>query len=233
MIAVSLLLGGTGSRFGGPVPKQFYQAGQLPVFAHTAKNILRNLHVDILALTVHPEYLESSLFQEPFSLLQRMFSETTMIAGPGGKERTGSFKASLELLKPHNPSVLLVHDANRPFLYPDFFYNIKVAITRLKEEPGCYVPAIQSVDSMLRADGDSAIEYMNRNTLFRVQTPQVMPFAQAVEAVQAVSPDIAFTDEGSLFIAAGKLVKIFPGDPANLKITYQKEAEKLHELSDW
>jgi 2-C-methyl-D-erythritol 4-phosphate cytidylyltransferase/2-C-methyl-D-erythritol 2,4-cyclodiphosphate synthase len=100
-IAAILVAAGSGSRFGGALPKQFLTLAGKPVIRHAAEALLP--HVMALQPVGNPVLITAALaglgVREPV---------------PGGQSRQASVAAGLEALAAFAPDIVLVHDAARP-----------------------------------------------------------------------------------------------------------------------
>ena len=102
-IAAILVAAGTGSRFGGPSPKQFMTVAGKPVIRHAAEALLP--HVSTLQPVGDAEPIAAALA-----------GLDVLPAVPGGATRQASVSAGLQALAATRPDIVLVHDAARPFL---------------------------------------------------------------------------------------------------------------------
>jgi 2-C-methyl-D-erythritol 4-phosphate cytidylyltransferase/2-C-methyl-D-erythritol 2,4-cyclodiphosphate synthase len=82
------------------------------------------------------------------------------------------------------------------------------------------VPALPIVDSLRRGEGHFTAS-VDREGLWRVQTPQAFRFAPLLAAHRAAPPGA--TDELAIALAAGLQVAITPGDARAFKITQPED----------
>ncbi len=226
MIALLLLLGGTGSRFGSQLPKQFVQYQGKAVFSVTTSALLSSLPLTHVIFAVAPEYLLTEDFQAPFAQLQTSYPNVQFQAVPGGSTRHLSFRAAFAALQGRYPQVekVLVHDANRPFLSNEFLARVGEQLQQLSGDVPCLIPGLTVTDSICRTLRGKVVRYENRDALFRVQTPQLLFVSATAQALQSEAAQLNnWTDEGSFMLAAGHSVVIFEGDVNNVKITYQQD----------
>ncbi len=232
MNALLLLMGGSGSRFGGSTPKQFLELeheGVLrPLFEVTARKLLAALPIDI-AIFVSPKNSAGSAVLNPIlDQLAVDFAGREFKYAAAGATRYGSFLSGMNALgRIKDVQSVMVHDANRPYLSAEYLQRVGDHLANLSPEAPAYIPVIPVVDSIVRIDGDRVVTYENRAELSRVQTPQLLHYDSYNEAVtRALSRGQAamdFTDEGSLCLSLGLAVRTFAGDAANVKITYRED----------
>ena len=155
------------------------------------------------------------------------FDGSTLVLG--GSTRQLSVRAAIETLKELNPNtndLVLVHDAARCLVSPD-------AVRRVVEEArmsGAATLGIPQADSLKRVSKETsyAEETIEREGLWRIQTPQVFEFQHLSRAHDLAG--IEATDDASLVQHIAQ-VKLVPGEDQNFKVTTPWEL-KLLELLD-
>jgi 2-C-methyl-D-erythritol 4-phosphate cytidylyltransferase len=114
---------------------------------------------------------------------------------------------------------LLVHDAARPFV-------TEVVVERGLEAvrpTGACVAGVPARDTIKRVQGQTVVETPPRDQLWVVQTPQVFRRDLVLAALAATDDDA--TDEAGLVERLGGEVRVYQGDPLNLKITTPEDLE--------
>lgn len=231
-----LLLGGTGSRFNSPTPKQFthLQKDSEPLFIRTAKACVQSLPIGRLIFVVNPEYLDKKEFSGPFEKFKAQNDGLELNAIAGGKSRHESFFLGCRhAVATDKTSPLAVHDANRPFILPPFAQSIERAIGELSSEKPCFIPVVAVADSICQVkpvSQNDVARYVPREDLRQIQTPQLLHTPSLIEAMERYEnsggnqnerPE--FTDEGSFMMAMGFPVFTYEGDRANRKITFKED----------
>ncbi len=210
-IAAILVAAGTGTRFGGPTPKQFSLLAGKPVIRHAAEALLP--FVQALQPVGDPELIGPALA-----------GLDVLPAIPGGATRQESVAAGLEALVTQAPDGVLVHDAARPFLPADI---ITALIEALRTHDGA-IPAIPVADTLKRVRNGRITETVPRDGLYRAQTPQAFRY-QLLRALHRTSAPVGITDDAALLEAAGHPVAIVAGHDDNIKLTYPEDAMRLHQ----
>jgi 2-C-methyl-D-erythritol 4-phosphate cytidylyltransferase len=134
----------------------------------------------------------------------------------GGASRSESVALALGHV---DSELVAVHDAARPLATPALFDAV---IAELEGDSGCdaVVAAAPVADTLKRALAGRVIETVPRSELWAVQTPQVFRSAVLLEALDADPETLAgATDDASLVEAAGGVVRVFPWEKPNLKVT--------------
>ena len=223
------LLGGRGSRFGSPTPKQFHQIQKNPkefIFERSALCLLNGVSVSS-ALFLIPEGLESSkraLFDQGLGRLKARFPHLDLYFTEGGSHRHESLERGVHFLKKKGikSKILLIHDANRPFLSDEFLSKVNQEINRIDHKRACSVPVVASADSLVLDEGGQ-LSYLPRKKVYQVQTPQLLLWESLLAAFQKKKENRFWTDEGSFMIDMGFPVFHYQGDVGNRKITHRED----------
>ena len=231
-----LLLGGSGSRFGNNTPKQLLKLPpkfldrladtnhniikDLPIFAITAFQFLKHLKVNHVIFVVNSSILSNQIFTDSISALENRFQITVKIT-EGGETRFDSFRNGCKELP--SEGIALVQDANRPFVTKEMFSKIKITFTKIDQDTPCAIPVIPSTDSLCVIEDGGVSSYLKRETVYRLQTPQLIDVAVTKKLL--AEPRSGFTDEGSFMLAAKQKVIYYEGAEENIKITYASDLE--------
>lgn len=201
-----IVAGGQGVRMGADRPKQFLEIGGKPILRHTIERFKAfDPKVDIIL--VLPEAQKG--WWRDYCRQSGFLDRYTMVAG--GITRFHSVQNALQYVT--GDGVVAVHDGVRPLLSDSLLHRLYEAA----EYHPAVIPAIPVVESVRRVDGETSVP-VSRDGLVLVQTPQLFDACSLKEAYrQPFSP--AFTDDASVYEAAGGKVHIVPGDRINLKIT--------------
>jgi 2-C-methyl-D-erythritol 4-phosphate cytidylyltransferase/2-C-methyl-D-erythritol 2,4-cyclodiphosphate synthase len=145
----------------------------------------------------------------------------------GGAARHDSVLAGLAALRAGPEEVVLIHDAARPFLSPAVAL---CAATAAAEADGA-LPALPVADTLKRAGADGVVHTTPREGLWRAQTPQAFR-RRVIEAAYAAWPaGETPTDDASVVERAGGQVRLTPGDPRLMKLTYPEDFEMAETLA--
>ncbi|MBP5484068.1 MAG: 2-C-methyl-D-erythritol 4-phosphate cytidylyltransferase [Bacteroidales bacterium] len=204
--------GGTGTRMGAAVPKQFLTLDGVPILRRSIEAFLRAVP-DIQVITVLPEahiaYWRQYCLKENFICPQRLVK--------GGFTRFHSVKNALKYV-PGN-AIVAVHDGVRPLVTPA---KIKELFS-MAENASAVIPVMPVTDTLKvldKKDGVfvSAGESIDRSRIFGAQTPQVFQ-ADKLKAAYTLQFDTLFTDDASVAERYGIPLTFAQGERFNLKIT--------------
>lgn len=135
----------------------------------------------------------------------------------GGPSRQASVLAALEALPDDPDSIVMIHDAVRPFPPAG---PILEAIAALESWDGALLGEV-STDTLKRVDGEGQVlDTIPRETIFRAQTPQISRLGTWRRAFEwARKTGFSATDDVALLEAMGGRVKMVASPASNLKIT--------------
>ena len=207
--AAIVVAGGKGVRFGSQVPKQFLTlAGQSII--HRSLDLFERVPEVSSAYVVLPEEHLDSLGEHVDLDALPKFRRAVR----GGVLRQDSVFAGLQAVE-DEAELVAVHDAVRPLADPSL---ISQAIA-LAAEVGGAILASPSTDTLKRCDEEDRISgTVDRDSIWRAQTPQVFDFKVLFEIYEKVIAEgIEITDEAQAFERAGRPVAIVESPPSNHK----------------
>ncbi|HJE09021.1 MAG TPA: 2-C-methyl-D-erythritol 4-phosphate cytidylyltransferase [Tidjanibacter sp.] len=208
-ISVIIVAGGSGTRMGAAVPKQFLPLEEEEtILEATLRRFLAALP-DSEIVVVLPA-AETERWRE--ICRQRGISETHRLCS-GGATRFESVRNGIAALGPCD--YIAVHDGVRPLVTERLIHTCVATAERY----GTAVPAIRPADSFRKVDATTGKSRpVDRETLRAVQTPQVFRADLLRRAYKAdYRPE--FTDDASVVEANGEQVTLCEGERTNIKIT--------------
>ena len=220
LIHAIIVAAGAGLRAGGGLPKQYRAVAGQPLLRHAVKRLLGHPAITGVSVVINPEC--RALYDEAVAGLG--LSEPIV----GGATRQESVLAGLEALAADPPDIVLVHDAARAFV-PDAVIDALVAAFDDDVDGAC--PALPQVDSLRRGEEGRFSGSVDRDALWRVQTPQAFRYA-ALLAAHRVAASGA-TDEVAIALAAGLRVAITPGDERAFKVTEPADFAKAEAMTTY
>ena len=205
--------GGSGTRMGSALPKQFLELGGRAVLQRTIERFLEACP-DIKVITVLPEghiaWWRRYCRERGFNCPQRLVH--------GGFTRFHSVKNALAYVP--DGAVVAVHDAVRPLLSPAL---IRAMFARMDTVRGL-IPVVPSVDTLavLDKDPDGTLrdsgEEVDRTRIFGAQTPQMF-WSEDLKAAYNQGFDRTFTDDASVARRYGVPLSYIAGERNNIKLT--------------
>jgi 2-C-methyl-D-erythritol 4-phosphate cytidylyltransferase/2-C-methyl-D-erythritol 2,4-cyclodiphosphate synthase len=204
---VALVVGaGEGQRFGGELPKQYHLLAGVAVMRRSLKAFMDHPDVSAVQAVIHPNHHE----------LYDAAAQGLALPVPvdGGATRQGSVLNGLESLNADEPSTVLIHDAARPLVDPGVISRVLAA---LQTSPGA-IPALAVADTLKRSDGQFVETTVDRQGLWRAQTPQGFHYQNILAAHRQAGGD-ELTDDAAVAERAGLAVAIVEGSEDNVKVT--------------
>jgi 2-C-methyl-D-erythritol 4-phosphate cytidylyltransferase len=202
---------GSGSRFGGELPKQYQ-----PLFGRA----LLAYSVDALAneTPMSRVYVVHAKDDRRCAHVAGASGRVVALAC-GGISRAESVRNGLAALRGElrDDDWLLVHDAARPCLPKDALRRLMRELA--SDETGGLL-AIPVADTLKRADQESRVTTTEpRDGLWQAQTPQMFRFGVLWDAYKA-NRALECTDEAQAVERLGFRPKLVLGSSANIKVTF-------------
>ena len=208
-----IVAGGSGTRVGGEIPKQFRRLNRRPMLWWSLK-AFHDEDPSTEIIVVLPEaYI--ALWEAYINELPEDERIPHSITA-GGTTRKESVERGL-MLTDDSDSLIAVHDGARPLVG-------RSIIARGWEkalECGAAIPVIPVTDSLRKLD-ESGSHAVDRSAYVAVQTPQVFSGPLLKEAY-ANSGTGSFTDDASVVEHYGHKISIFEGSDGNFKVTNPKD----------
>lgn len=202
---VIIVAGGSGSRMGSEIPKQFLQVKGKAILLHTLERFAEVLSTENIILV-----LPKSEMERWVALSSGTCFENLKVAY-GGATRFDSVKSGLRLVD--SDSVVGVHDSVRPFVSVE---TINTCFKTAKEK-GSAIPVVELKDSIRRVFvGTSRAQ--NRSGFRLVQTPQCFR-ADKLKSAYEQEFSSEFTDDASVYEADRNKVVLVEGNTENIKLT--------------
>jgi 2-C-methyl-D-erythritol 4-phosphate cytidylyltransferase len=203
---------GTGSRFGGDLPKQYQSLAGEAMIVRTLRRLLAHPGIEaaMLALAADDTHWVklAPRFDKPVK---------TCI---GGAKRADSVLAALRELPDSvsDTEPVLVHDAARPCVHVS---DLDRVIRAAQSDAVGALLALPLRDTLKRADANARVAATEpRGGLWRAQTPQVFRRGGLTDALErALAAGIEITDEAMAMERIGLQPLLVEGSEDNIKIT--------------
>jgi 2-C-methyl-D-erythritol 4-phosphate cytidylyltransferase / 2-C-methyl-D-erythritol 2,4-cyclodiphosphate synthase len=221
-----IVAAGRGSRFGGPLPKQYADWEGQPVLRHTITALRASRAITDVRVVI------SSEDEAHYKAATTGLALAPSVAG--GVSRQQSVLNGLESLAANPPDFVAIHDAARPFVRA---VDITACLAAAGRDgiDGALL-GIPLADTLKRVDGAGTIsETVPRAHLWRAQTPQIFRFAPLLAAHRAVaalgkSEASALTDDAAVAERAGMKLVMVAGHEDNTKITTAEDLERARTM---
>ena len=139
----------------------------------------------------------------------------------GGETRSQSVYNALQEA---TADIVLIHDGARPFVTRTVIQNCIQSVQAF----GSGICAVPSVDTTAVCKDGKIMQIPDRNTLFRIQTPQGF-FTENIRTAYKLAfenGETSFTDDSAVFKRYCALPTLCDGDESNVKLTYKTDFYK-------
>ena len=217
---------GSGSRLGGPLPKQYLPLLGRPLIHHALERLCDEVRIERVYVVLAKQ---DRLWRAPESPRCAGRVEAVFAGGPS---RAASVVGGLHALPAGAEDWVLVHDAARPCLPAAMLRRL---IDELVADLVGGILAVPVADTLKLAGPDGRILHTQpRERLWQAQTPQMFRYGLLRRALEQAGPEV--TDEASAVEALGQAPRLIESDSRNLKVTYARDLELarliLEQLND-
>lgn len=230
-----ILSGGTGTRVGSEIPKQYIMVCGKPVINYCLDVFLNHPDIDAVQIVADrrwQEFVRKCLNKPEQEEMEkdRRYRKWKGFSEPG-ENRQLSILNGLEdiLVYADKGDIVLIHDAARPMVTEEFVTDCLVAI----EGHEGVLPTLPMKDTVYQCKGGKRISsLLDRDKIFAGQAPEAFVLGRYYEANRAMLPDRILKVKGSTepAVLAGMDVIMIEGDERNFKITTQEDLKRFQEL---
>lgn len=218
-----LTAGGVGLRTHQDLPKQFITVDNKPIIVYTLEAFQQHPNIEeiyVSCLAGWNVVLEAYAKQFNITKLKRIVT-----GGATGQESI--YNAMLAIKEDHSKTddvIVLIHDGNRPMVSQDIITDNIVK----QQIYGSAVTAIPTTEVVfVSKDGKISNEALNRDELFRTQTPHAYKFDELWDIhCRAIKDGVTNTAAScSLMQRYGYATHFSKGSEKNIKITTVEDIE--------
>ena len=227
-MAVALILsGGTGTRLGMNMPKQYIVINERSVISYCIEQFAHHERIDSIQV-VAAEQWHKMIFScfESYGGCEKFrgFSQP-------GENRQLSIYNGLEDIRKYatDSDAVIIHDAARPLLSTQMITD---SLNAVKDHDGV-LPVLPMKDTVYRSiDGKGINALLNRSEIYAGQAPETFRFGPYYEANKRLLPEKIKTINGSTepAVLAGMDIVMIPGDEGNFKITTREDLQRFGEM---
>lgn len=222
-----ILSGGTGTRLGADLPKQYIEVGGRPILFYCIETLSASPQIDAIQIVAHPQwqdFIQEGTERYDIRAKFRKFSLP-------GANRQLSILHGLEDTSEYagEGDQILIHDAARPLLSQE---QIETCMNAMPGHDGV-IPVLPMKDTVYCSkDGKQISSLLNRNEVYAGQAPEVFLLGKYLEANKRLLPEKILHINGSTepAIIAGLDIVMVPGDERNFKITTKGDLEDFEKI---
>lgn len=232
MNIVLILSGGTGTRLGTGIPKQYIEIGGRTVISYCIEQLARHEGIDAIQIVADGRWHESIVgCLEGQKDAEGMFKGKLHGFSRPGENRQFSIYHGLEdiLRYASGSDAVMVYDAARPLLSRQMITD---SLDALKGHDGV-LPVLPMKDTVYKSmDGKRVSGLLQRGELYAGQAPETFRLGRYYEANRRLLPDRLHAVSGSAepAVMAGMDIVMIPGDEGNFKLTTREDMVRFGEI---
>ena len=167
-----IIAGGIGSRMGQEIPKQFINVYDKPVIIYTLEAFQNHPLVDdiyVVCIDGWHDILRAYSKQFGITKLRNVFS-----GGASAQESIRNGVLSIEKLVSEDDNII-IHDGVRPLVEPEVLSDV---IAKCTEYGNAVTSMPYNEQIFVKKDENTTVQYIPRETLKRVSTPQAYKYSK-------------------------------------------------------
>lgn len=220
-----IIAGGVGSRMGQEIPKQFINVGEKPVIVYTLEAFQEHPLVDaieVVCLAGWEQVLRAYARQYKIDKLKWVVK-----GGASGQEsiRNGVYNFEGVLAE---DDICIVHDGVRPMLDPEVITDV-VCVAKERGNAVTSMPYNEQIFLVDKKDSATTTQYIPRETLRRVSTPQAYRFglldSKYHEAFEKGVGIDGSNYTNTMMVQLGVRLHFAAGSDRNIKLTTPENLE--------
>lgn len=220
-----IIAGGVGSRMGQEIPKQFINVGEKPVIVYTLEAFQKHPLVDaieVVCLAGWEQVLRAYARQYKIDKLKWVVK-----GGASGQEsiRNGVYNFEGVLAE---DDICIVHDGVRPMLDPEVITDV-VRVAKERGNAVTSMPYNEQIFLVDKKDSATTTQYIPRETLRRVSTPQAYRFglldSKYHEAFEKGVGIDGSNYTNTMMVQLGVRLNFAVGSDRNIKLTTPENLE--------
>ena len=218
-----IIAGGSGNRMGQDIPKQFINVYDKPILIYTLESFQNHPQIDaieVVCLDGWHEILKAYAGQFNITKLKWVVS-----GGTTGQEsiRNGVFNLEDEC---SDDDIIVIHDGIRPLVDESVLSDVIIKC----EQFGNTVTSLPYNEQIFRTeDGKTTTQYIPRETLRRVSTPQAYKFGKLLASYKKAFEEkigiYGSSYTNTMMVELGETLYFAAGSDKNIKLTTKDDLE--------
>ena len=227
-----IIAGGSGKRMGQDIPKQFINIYDKPILIYTLEAFERHPMIDeieVVCIDGWHEVLKAYAKQFNISKLKYIVS-----GGKTGQESIRNGVYNLEN-KCEKGDIIIIHDGIRPLVNTEVLTDV-INVCSKYGNAVTSLPYNEQIFIIDKDDENTTKEYIPRETLRRVSTPQAYEFEELKDAYkEAFEKEIGIYGSSytnTMMVELGKTLHFSVGSDKNIKLTTKDDLETFKAMLD-
>lgn len=223
MITALIIAGGVGKRMGQDIPKQFIMVEDKPIIIYTLESFQKHPMIDRI-LVVCKKGWEDTLH----AYAKEYHIDKLAWIIEGGNSGQESIRNGVDFLKEHSTEddTVVIHDGIRPLVDEIVLSDV---IVKCKEFGNAVTSLPYNEQIFVKETEETTKQYINRETLRRVSTPQAYQFDKLVWAYEKAFREGIGISESSytntMMVDLGETLYFAVGSDKNIKLTTQDDLQ--------
>lgn len=228
MNVVIMTMGGSGTRFGAEIPKQYTLINDIPIFAYILRRINELKYIDKIIIVSNPDFIDYTN-----SWVEKINADKVYKVVKGGASRSESVFNGLKCAKEISKSdedIVLIHDATHPYVDEERTLDV---INAVKE---------YGAASLVSCEYDTVYLQDEDNNLILKEIPKkkvvvgASPEGFRLNKLYDIYDKTPYEDlekmssAGVIALENGMQMKAIPTNILNLKITYSEDMKLFKKL---
>ncbi len=223
MIVAIIITGGSGSRMGQDIPKQFINVYDKPVLIYTLEGFQKHPEIDVIEVVC----LEG--WHDILKAYARQFSidklKWVISGGASGQESIRNGVFNLEG-KCKDDDIIVIHDGIRPLVDESVLSDVIITAKQF----GNAVTSLPYNEQIFKTtDGKTTNEFIPRETLRRVSTPQAYRFDLLLSSYKKAFKEkigiYGSSYANTMMVELGETLHFAAGSEKNIKLTTKDDLE--------
>lgn len=220
-----VIAGGSGHRMGQDIPKQFINVYDKPILIYTLEGFQRHPQIDAI------EVVCIDGWHDVLWAYARQFNITKLkwvvSGGTTGQEsiRNGVFNLENNA---NEKDIVIIHDGIRPLIEPDVLTDV-IRKAQIFGNGVTSLPYNEQIFVINKKDESTTTQYIPRETLRRVSTPQAYQFGKLCWAYhEAFEKEIGIYGSSytnTMMVELGETLHFAAGSDKNIKLTTKDDLE--------
>ena len=228
MNTVLLMMGGSGTRFGAAIPKQYIKVNDRPIFSYILEGYNKLDCVDKIIIVSHADWVD---YVE--EVAKEIGADKLYKVVTGGDTRSDSVKNGLICANEYSndDDVIMIHDATHPYVDKK---GTQEVIEGVKEFGGATLASF-NYDTVYKMDDDHILTNIEpRFNIVAGASPEAFTFRKIYDIYMGSTKEEleSMTSAGAIALHYGITMKVIKANVINLKITYADDMDLFVKLID-
>ncbi len=194
----------------------FLPMGSGPILSHSLKTLEDTPCINSVVVVVAKDRVDSSI-----QVIRRFGCTKVRGVVVGGVNRMSSLRTVFSKVKTE-PSVVVIHEASRPFISQDVLTETVKSAKRY----GCSIAAHKIEDAAkFSPKGLRVAETLDRNTVWAAQTPQAFKTSVLLDIIDTRNKGLKLIDDESAFVPEPAETHMVEAGSSNMKIRTRHDLE--------